>query len=53
MLKAGIKKRQINCRLSEVNIMSGLSSQNQTSQHKTNQHKTFEKTLSYVVCLYL
>jgi hypothetical protein len=48
MLKAGNKKRQINCRLFGVSIISRLA-----SEHKANQHKIFEKTLSYVACLYL
>jgi hypothetical protein len=43
MLTAGNKKRQVNCRFFGVSIISGLAS----------QHKIFEKTLSYVACLYL
>jgi len=53
MLKAGNKKRQINCRLFGLSLIRNLASQHKASQYKINQHKIFEKTLSYVACLYL
>lgn len=53
MLTAGNKKRQINCRFFGVSIISSLASEHKARQDKTNQHKIFEKTLSYVACLYL